>query len=566
MRSLSLSIAVLGLTVLAQLTFEVSAADTISYIGAVAEYYPVTNGTNGTTIATANANNYVTIIKTAWGYNADILVFPEDSLTTGMTYSDTNRTLYPSFGSVVPDAGLDIPCDNASTVVIEALKLISCAAKQYSIYVVVNVIEKENCTSTGTTSRPCPSDGYFFYNTNVVFNRTGGIVSRYRKFNLFAEPGINVTSSPENVTFTTDFNVTFGLIICNDILYKTPALSLVDDHNVTDIIFPARWFSELPYLTSIQTQSAWSYANNVNLLASGYNNPTTSNGGSGIHAGTSGKLVTLLSESAKNALLVARVPKVIDGVRSNVVSTTYPLTYEFSSTEITTLANITTVSQNAFYQDTLAPYATSVLPLTNGTTTTWLELCDRELCCSFYVNRTFSASSVNSSVNYYRYRTAVFNGVRSFAGTTTAGIQTCSVIACTNDTLASCGLRFNATETVVQPTVFNSVFVSGNFSKNSTTMQMPNSLTTDILPLNASDFTYNRVNISGSSLTNITYNLTIQSSNLYTFAIYGRNFSADELAVSSANVASSAVQLLRFSFTTSVFLAVIETLFVRSYL
>lgn len=407
--------------------------------------------------------------------------------------------------------------------------MISCAAKKHSAYVVVNLSEKVNCTNTGTDTRPCPSDGYFFYNTNVVFNRTGGIVSKYRKYNLFNEPGFNVTSTPEVATFTTDFNVTFGHIVCFDIYFNAPALTLINDHNITDILYPVRWFSELPYLTAVQTQSAWSYANNVNLLASGYNNPATGNGGSGIYIGSSGSLVTLWSEKPKNALLVAKVPKVIDGKRSHVASSTYPLTYEFSDAEITTL-NGTIDGERHIFQDYLKPYTTQILPLTNGTKTTSLELCDRQFCCSFYIVSTFNDGILNSNDNYYRYRIAVFNGVRPFYGGASAGIQICSVISCTNNTLASCGVRFATTDDVVQPTVFNKILISGNFSTGSNTVQSLNSLTMDILPLNLSDFTFTEKDIPGTSVRSITYNLTTETKNLLTFAIYGRNFSADGLA------------------------------------
>ncbi|XP_046739491.1 vanin-like protein 1 [Diprion similis] len=554
-----LLIAAVALTISTQLISEVFAADTTSYIGAVVEYYPVTNGTNGTTIANANAENYVTIMEKAATYSTDIIVFPESSLTMGLDSSDTERTLFPLYSSFIPDPGTDVPCDNSSTVVMEALRLISCGAKNNSMYVVVNLHEKENCTTTGTSSRPCPSDGYFYYNTNVAFDRKGAIVSRYRKFNLFGEWGFNITSTPDIATFTTDFNVTFGQIICFDILFKTPTLTLINDYNVTDIIFSVHWFSEMPYLTSVQTQTAWSYTNDVNLLASGFNMPATGSGGSGIYAGTNGRLVSLFSESAKNALLVARVPKVIDGVRSNVTSTTNPLSYEFSNTEITTLVGITTVAQQALMQDILTPYTTSVLSLTNGTTVSWIELCDRQLCCSFYVNMTFDAGSVDSSANYYRYRIAVFNGVRTHSGVATTGVQICSIIACTDDTVGSCGLRFAATDTVLQPTVFNDIVVSGNFSTTSDTMQMPDSLSIDILPLSISDFTYKKTAISGSSLANITHALTTKTSNLLTFAIYGRNFSADGLAVTES-VVSSAISFSRLSLVLTTVFAVLISL------
>jgi predicted amidohydrolase len=150
------------------------------------------------------------------------------------------------------------------------LKKISCAARNNEIYVVLNIAEKEACTE------PCPDDKVF-YNSNVVFDRTGKIIARYlvllhnnyyckiylailyvnylitfyryRKTHLYEEPRFNVTAVPEVVTFDTDFGVKFGTFICFDILFSEPALNLTRDLQVTDIVYPTAWFSTLPFLT-----------------------------------------------------------------------------------------------------------------------------------------------------------------------------------------------------------------------------------------------------------------------------------------------------------------------------
>lgn len=74
-------------------------------------------------------------------------------------------------------------------------------------------------------------------------------MNRYRKTNLFGEPEFNVTKVPEIVTFDTDFGVKFGTFICFDILFDTPALQLTRIHQITDIVYPTAWFSEIPFLT-----------------------------------------------------------------------------------------------------------------------------------------------------------------------------------------------------------------------------------------------------------------------------------------------------------------------------
>lgn len=113
---------------------------------------------------------------------------------------------------------------------------------------------------------------------------------------------------PEIVSFDTDFGVKFGTFICFDILFSEPAIQLTRVHQVTDIVYPTAWFSEVPFLTgkqnvmksfppfhqnililliilAIQTQAGWSFAEDVNLLAAGYNRPSFGNAGSGIYLG-----------------------------------------------------------------------------------------------------------------------------------------------------------------------------------------------------------------------------------------------------------------------------------------
>ena len=49
--------------------------------------------------------------------------------------------------------------------------------------------------------------------------------------------------------FQTDFGVKFGIFTCFDIIFEQPAVTLVKNMGVTDIVFPTAWFSELPFLS-----------------------------------------------------------------------------------------------------------------------------------------------------------------------------------------------------------------------------------------------------------------------------------------------------------------------------
>lgn len=255
----------------------------------------------------------------------------------------------------------------------------------------INHIEKENCTN-------CSSDKINLYNSNIVFDRTGRIISRYRKYNLFVEPGMNVTSKPEISTFETDFGVKFGQFICFDILHEKPALDLLNKHQVTDFVQPLRWFGELPFLVAVEVLAAWSYANNVNLLASGYNDPSTGTTGSGIFAGTYERIPGVFrSDTLKNVVLIANVPKVRNGVRSDKVKNETIL-YEFTDNEVSTTEDKST-TQSSFLVDELSSYTTKLF---EPEMDQFLTLCKDEFCCYFNHKAQYNMTVVYNGEKYYR--------------------------------------------------------------------------------------------------------------------------------------------------------------------
>lgn len=74
------------------------------------------------------------------------------------------------------------PC-NDMTNDINLMNEISCMAKNIAKYVVINISEKTDCNESIQESfndtRPCSSLGITRYNTNVVFDRNGTVISRY---------------------------------------------------------------------------------------------------------------------------------------------------------------------------------------------------------------------------------------------------------------------------------------------------------------------------------------------------------------------------------------------------
>lgn len=183
-----------------------------------------------------NLAAYMEILRSPEAKNLDIIVFPESTL---------NNDIEMTF---VPDAAINqtVLCNSDDNDIHEFLKHISCAARTANAYVVINIKEKEVCTLTSGST--CAVNGLNIYNTNVVFDRAGRIISRYRKVHLFHEQ-INTTKVPEIAIFNTDFGVRFGQFICFDILFYTPAQEMVAKYNIRDFIFPSMWFSQLPFLT-----------------------------------------------------------------------------------------------------------------------------------------------------------------------------------------------------------------------------------------------------------------------------------------------------------------------------
>lgn len=248
----------------------------------------------------SNIDKYVEIMENA-SSKLDIIVFPEMTLNNMETAVETPEPK----DKVAPCDGY--PVDNI-------IRRVSCAARSSQRYVVINIVTKALCPDEDMVAnedpRDCKSreDGFSYYNTNIVFDRNGTLISRYRKFDLFGEE-VDKPSKPSLITFDTDFGVKFGHFICFDLMFRTPALELVRKENVTDIIFPTMWFSELPFLTAVQVQQNWAFANNVNLLAAGANRPEVGSTGTGIYAGKLGSLISVMEGKADTTVYTATVPK-----------------------------------------------------------------------------------------------------------------------------------------------------------------------------------------------------------------------------------------------------------------
>ncbi|XP_066587545.1 vanin-like protein 1 [Prorops nasuta] len=504
-----------SLLICLQVSDQKSTPDSPSYIAAVVEFPPKQEASSELGLR-ENSESYVRIIKKAAEFQrADIIVFPEDGLTT----TDLpGRDEIESWTTLVPAVSENyIPCLNDTIPVSQVLKNISCAAQQNQIYVVINIAEKHPCEH----KKHCAGDNTLYYNTNVAFDRNGKIIARYRKTHLYLEPQFNVTTNPEIVTFDTDFGVTFGTFTCFDILFKEPALTLTRKHQITDIIFTTAWFSELPFLTATQMQAGWSYAEDVNFLASGYNRPEVGNSGSGIYMGRNGiAKITFPFETTEHYLAVDVLKKkktTPSGDQSNSMKLEHVNTEYLSAraNDETRVKRANDVGELKLYHDDITVFETAAF-----NTSTTKKICHNGFCCDFTVD----ISHVDPASNY---RFVVFNGLRTYSNIIFAGTRVCAVVQCANDTVASCGWSTKTSETT-----FKKIEISGTFDNYDEILVMPNTLTSpSLLPLNNFLFEEHKHEKHG----HVTISKTEPVRNVLTFGLYCREYSKDTYSAASKN-------------------------------
>ncbi|XP_076220784.1 vanin-like protein 1 [Nomia melanderi] len=478
------------------------------YVAAVVEFSPRLTKNNGWVTVKENAETYVEYIEKAKQQEADIIVFPEDGLTSVYL---PDKSEMDSWATVVPSPVEEhVPCTQNRTGVSEAFKLLSCAARNHGIYVVVNIAEKECCDPNSDTEKPS-ANATRYHNTNVAFDRTGKVIARYRKVNLYMEEQFDTVEPPEIVTFDTDFGVKFGTFICFDILFSVPALNLTRIENVTNIVYSTAWFSESPFLTAAQTQYGWSYAENVNLLAAGYNRPEVGNTGSGIYLGRNGIADAIMSHQSGNRLLVSRVPKTTGSRKTRLEQTERNSAGWSDALDncYETKSNGEAVQGIFVIRDNIRPFVSVSL---NESSSIDETICHRGFCCNVRANVT----KLDPDAPLNNYRAVVYNGCRLYGAEVEADIRACALTLCSNDSIASCGVvaRSNVAFTGITITATVHDFSSTRM------LAMPSVLNSSLLPFE--HWTYDAY--TSDAGTNFTLTLTEPANDLATFGIYIRDF------------------------------------------
>lgn len=198
-----------------------------TYKGAVAQHavYMGDGSQSVAELVSVNMDMYERHVQLASQSGAQIIAFPEFGL---VPVEDGNRARIGEMAENIPTADEKAtPCGSEAFSTRPILSRSSCMAKLANMVVMVNMVDWMNCTNADPS---CPEDGHYQITTDVIFDESGTVVAKYQKSHEWPGlmPPYDQAAEPLEVTYKTSFGVEFGLFICFDIMFKEPAVSLVD--------------------------------------------------------------------------------------------------------------------------------------------------------------------------------------------------------------------------------------------------------------------------------------------------------------------------------------------------
>ncbi|XP_023175400.2 vanin-like protein 1 [Drosophila hydei] len=481
------------------------------YTAAVVEFSQA-DGADLTANLADNLAGYLELINSPNATAADIMVFPE------MTLNTMNSITYVPAPEKKATPCLDDPsAEYYDPFFVE----ISCAARNVKRYIVININEKQLCSDTPEDTRPCASNGHNIFNTNVVFDRNGTVVSRYRKVHLYLNEPRNTTVVPEVETFETDFNVTFGHFICFDIAFYVPTLELVEKHGIRDFVYTIKWHSQLPFFTALQVQLGWAYANDVNLLAAGASRLEYGSTGSGIYNGRKGTLTSVIKlDEGERRIYVAQVPKYkkTEPQRQHRIARQVQKRVREPTPEQKTQ---TTSSGFVMTRDYLEQYKTLWLDQSLAGSMK-ADVCHGKLCCHFELewNPLETEAGDESS---FGYRLAAYDGWRNQPNVDPNYVRNCGIFACSGVSIDDCGYMLSAEQFRLN---LSRILIEAKYPKSQEILLMPNSVRDNLMPLEPAQFEWSVQEEEKSHLLSARFALakTEALSNLLAFAIFGNYY------------------------------------------
>lgn len=377
---------------------------------------------------------------------AQIIVFPEDAIH-GFNFS---RSSISGYLESVPDPKEITwsPCaDPHRFPDTEVLQHLSCMAHRNSLFVVANMPSRLTCNQTSDPH--CPTDGQYQFNTNVVFSDQGVIVARYHKQNLYFEAAFDTPPERQHVTFHTPFAGRFGMFTCFDILFRDPAVTLVKELGVRQIVYPTAWMNQLPLLAAVQIQQSFAHAAGVTLLAANIKAAEYGITGSGIFTPWD-SLIHHDTQGNSGKLLVRRVPVLdplfIGDVKSDVLKLApfsgYPkIGLESEKTHVWSLSDANYCEKDF---DCTSTSFNSIMMHDNFTLVPLrghegnVSVCSGSVCCQLLFRR-------SETLEFYAL--GVFNGLHVVNGV--YYLEVCAVVKCAGGEQSSCGGETEHAHTVV---------------------------------------------------------------------------------------------------------------------
>lgn len=359
------------------------------------------------------------------------MVFAEYGITGFMGHQWKQRhSVYP-YVEQIPAASITSPvcvsCNGTYQPGKEGQTAIGCMAKKHQIYIVANLIEAVNCSQKDDKS--CPDDGHYQYNTNIIYNRKGCLIAKYHKYYLFDEEvqRLDKPKQPENVYFDTEFG-RFGTIICEDAVFKTPGITLVEKYKIDHMLFPTAWnnANDASYMMAVEWQLAYAARMNINFIAANVHMVKGQEFGSGIYSGQQVVNFTADPSTHKGLLLTGVLPVKVPKRKTLDFFAGMELKYKSTQSRTGTVS---------VYNDT---YKAVALKGLSGD----VDICDKSLCCSLKYKR----NSIKET-----YVLAAYKGNHHFEEK--MAVENCVVIKCKNADFKSCSERITSSETVFP--VFN---------------------------------------------------------------------------------------------------------------
>ena len=208
-------------------------------------------------------------VELASQQGVDLILLPEDGIHG---YGFNRKNIRPFLEEVPEIADGSNPCNsfeemsNTYDFLMEHYVMIqlSCMARNNNLYVAacLGSIVKNCDRCDENHGRDC------FYNTLVVFDPDGALVSVYHKYNLWTSelPIYDIDPEPVLVTLDTPFGK-LGMAICEDLLWYSPVVPMAEEQEIDTLLLPLSWWDMFPHQLGHSNEDAWARGLQINLLA-----------------------------------------------------------------------------------------------------------------------------------------------------------------------------------------------------------------------------------------------------------------------------------------------------------